>query len=693
MKNRCLPLLIVVLSLDFGIDSSAQDLFLAPAFNVKTTTDVPYGAGTVRSPEVIEKSLYLDLLEPDGLEVPSLFPGMVFIHGGGFSIGDKSWFSFFPVVESLVRTGYVVVSIDYRKFYDDPPAIPNFDTTGLTSDRLALWDTYPPGFFTDEVADNGQSGEENTLQSHRAVAAAIEDASKAVAWLRDNADCLNVDPTRIAVGGFSAGAITSLFLGYDEAILNDSPVQAVWSLSGSLYGNETLIQGGDPSLFVMHGENDSIVPASWAVDLQERAEAVELPHASYILPGRGHNPRPSENSFDGKSLSGRLVEFLYDSLELEGLVGRAAFTTSMETAIVSQEIGFDAEASKAGNDHSITCYAWDFGDGEATTGKTAAHAYTAPGRYTIVLTATDDRGLWMTSKQTVTIGLGVEVTDPWRAHDIGVVTGSGGTRSDDGCLLVQGSPGNIRSRADKFHFVSQTRSGNFSMVARLARWENVPTSAKAGLMIRENLEADARHASVIVHRRTSTFRHDFVYRDNTAGSSRSGIHESYEASNLWLQVERRGDTILGYVSQDGVTWSEPDTIELPGLGDEVHVGVAAAGQPTDGPWSVATICDVSVSSVPDAPDFLRGDCDQDGNACSGVNDALELLSWLFLGRTEPACRAACDPDGNGELELADAVYGLNFCFKGTDAPVAPFPVCEPGKDTDIALGCDTSGCD
>ena len=43
----------------------------------------------------------------------------------------------------------------------------------------------------------------------------------------------------------------------------------------------------------------------------------------------------------------------------------------------------------------------------------------------------------------------------------------------------------------------------------------------------------------------------------------------------------------------------------------------------------------------------------DGEACSGVNDALELLSWLFLGRAEPPCRAACDPDGNGELELAD----------------------------------------
>ena len=103
----------------------------------------------------------------------------------------------------------------------------------------------------------------------------------------------------------------------------------------------------------------------------------------------------------------------------------------------------------------------------------------------------------------------------------------------------------------------------------------------------------------------------------------------------------------------------------------------------------------AVTTVSYSPDvsFLRGDCDGDGNACSGVGDALELLSWLFLGNAELSCRAACDPNGDGELELADAVYGLNFCFKGTDAPLAPFPVCGPGTKADAALGCETSTCE
>ena len=94
-----------------------------------------------------------------------------------------------------------------------------------------------------------------------------------------------------------------------------------------------------------------------------------------------------------------------------------------------------------------------------------------------------------------------------------------------------------------------------------------------------------------------------------------------------------------------------------------------------------------------ADSFLRGDCNGEGSPCSSVNDALELLNWLFLGRAEPPCLAACDADGSGELELADAVYGLNFCFEGTAVPVAPFPECGVGTETDVALGCEASACE
>jgi hypothetical protein len=93
---------------------------------------------------------------------------------------------------------------------------------------------------------------------------------------------------------------------------------------------------------------------------------------------------------------------------------------------------------------------------------------------------------------------------------------------------------------------------------------------------------------------------------------------------------------------------------------------------------------------PCSPSFIRGDCDGDGDACSGVNDALTMLSWLFRGDTRPPCIAACDSNGDGETELTDAVFGLDFCFKGTAPPPAPGPECGPGTETDANLGCATS---
>ena len=122
-------------------------------------------------------------------------------------------------------------------------------------------------------------------------------------------------------------------------------------------------------------------------------------------------------------------------------------------------------------------------------------------------------------------------------------------------------------------------------------------------------------------------------------------------------------------------------------------GDALADQLDGGPAPLATVCDLEITPLASAPRFVRGDCDGDSSSCSGVNDALTLLSWLFLGRTEPPCLAACDPDGNGKLELADAVYSLNFCFTGTEAPVAPFPGCADGTESDSVLGCANSTCE
>jgi PKD repeat protein len=72
----------------------------------------------------------------------------------------------------------------------------------------------------------------------------------------------------------------------------------------------------------------------------------------------------------------------------------ANFTTSASAASPNQVISFNPVAS-ADSDGSITTYAWDFGDGQTSSGSTnttVTHSYAAAGAYVVTLTVTDNQG-------------------------------------------------------------------------------------------------------------------------------------------------------------------------------------------------------------------------------------------------------------------------------------------------------------
>jgi hypothetical protein len=89
-----------------------------------------------------------------------------------------------------------------------------------------------------------------------------------------------------------------------------------------------------------------------------------------------------------------------------------------------------------------------------------------------------------------------------------------------------------------------------------------------------------------------------------------------------------------------------------------------------------------------APDFRRGDCNDDGDV--DISDASCILGWLFLGGEEPGCIAVVNTNGDSAPDVSDAVYLLSFLFSGGPPPVAPFFDCGPGLlAADEALGCET----
>jgi len=111
------------------------------------------------------ENLLLDLYTPIDDRI-QLRPGIVFIHGGGWTGGDKAEFS--DKAKEMAGRGYVAVTVNYR---------------------LAPKHRFP---------------------------AAVEDVQRAVRWLKSRSTELRLDPDRIGAMGSSAGGHLAAMLGVKD---------------------------------------------------------------------------------------------------------------------------------------------------------------------------------------------------------------------------------------------------------------------------------------------------------------------------------------------------------------------------------------------------------------------------------------------------------------------------------------------
>jgi len=215
--------------------------------------------------KVGDRSLQLDLYSPKSIDKP--VPGLICIHGGGWSGGNRSDYRFYAI--RLAEKGYVAATISYRLSGEAP---------------------YP---------------------------AAASDAKCAVRWMRANAGNLHVDPEEIGVIGASAGGHLAMMVGYSSDIPElegdgghaeaSSGVQAVVNFYGpcdlttdfakkqdvvkKFMGGKTYeeapdlykqasplfhLDEEDPPTLVFHGTIDEIVPISQSDRLVEKLNELEI---------------------------------------------------------------------------------------------------------------------------------------------------------------------------------------------------------------------------------------------------------------------------------------------------------------------------------------------------------------------------------------------------------------------------------
>lgn len=249
--------------------------------NVSVQSNLTYGSAPDTQGNPV--TLQLDLYQPSG-DTATRRPAVLWVHGGGFCCGSKTAANVRALADLYARLGYVAVSINYRL-----------------------------------LVSEGCGGNPNpTPECVEAALAAQHDAQAAVRWLRRNAASYRIDASRIAIGGSSAGGVTSLLVGTrsEDPGSSGNPgfpstVRGAVSIAGGVPTNEWINAGDAPTIF-FHGTNDNTVPFEWAQSNNEAMHDAGIFTTFHAIQGAGHGLWPAHRTL----IEEQSRYFLYYMLDL-----------------------------------------------------------------------------------------------------------------------------------------------------------------------------------------------------------------------------------------------------------------------------------------------------------------------------------------------------------------------------------------
>lgn len=254
--------------------------FLNPVFNEVTFTENIIFAEKYNPFGKKKEALRMRIFEPKG-DTDALRPLFVLMPGGGWVANGDDWMN--DVATEIAKAGYVVAIHKYRL------------SEGIGS----------PELYFDALAKSSS------------------DQRDAIQYLIESAKTGNrfrIDPTKIFIGGHSAGAITSMHTAYLDADDSAQPgmitafknykslpakkqqikLKGVINLSG-LVSDLSIINRKDIPLLNIHGDEDSVVTADrddrvfGSMAIHEYAKTVGTPSRLFIIENARHNDIPGPN--------------------------------------------------------------------------------------------------------------------------------------------------------------------------------------------------------------------------------------------------------------------------------------------------------------------------------------------------------------------------------------------------------------
>jgi len=201
-----------------------------------------------------------------------------------------------------------------------------------------------------------------------------------------------------------------------------------------------------------------------------------------------------------------------------------------------------------------------------------------------------------------------------------------------GTYTMTGSGADIWNQSDQFHYAYKMLAGAGSIVAKVESIDNTNGWAKAGVMIRETLDADSKHAMMIVSAASGV---SFQRRSETGGDSAAdttgGIIAPY-----WVKIERDlAGNFSAYSSANGSSWQKLGGSEPIQMGTNVYIGLAVTSH------NAALTCQAVFTNVTTTGNVSGQWTNQDIGILS--NDAEPLYLAVSNTTGQPAIVVHDDP--------------------------------------------------
>lgn len=211
---------LVLLFLGVGLMASAQTKYLNAVY-----TDIEKTTHTYN--KIGKDSLQLDFYKARTSE--GIVPLIVFVHGGGFSGGQRDAEGTVEFATRMAKRGYAVASISYQLLAKKNGFGCNVEAT----DKINIFDT------------------------------AADDIVEAVRFILKNDDLFPIDENKVILSGTSAGAEAALHLVYvkeNNKLPNRFQFAGVMSFAGAVIATNNITDETAIPTLLFHGTNDNLVP-------------------------------------------------------------------------------------------------------------------------------------------------------------------------------------------------------------------------------------------------------------------------------------------------------------------------------------------------------------------------------------------------------------------------------------------------